>query len=594
MAGEFGRSLFPLKMNARRRLRLRLAFLFVLVGGIFLSFFSGGTPVRVFADGEKNTPISPTVKFTETVTETPTETPSPTLTPTPTETPKPDLELPTLNGDFVEDEVIVRFAPAAGNAQEASAACFANGQVEITRELGAVGASLLKIKDGSVAEIMALAENCPQVIFAEPNYKLYALDTFPNDPNWSLQYGLTAIRAPQGWDVSIGSPAVVIAIIDTGVDLTHPDLAPKMVAGFDFVNNDNIAQDDNGHGSHVAGIAAASSNNGVGVSGVSWGAKIMPIKVLSASASGTFANAAEGIVWAANNGAHIINLSLGGSSYSKVFEDAINYAYDKGVMIIASSGNNGGAILYPARFANVMAVGATDQSNVLAYFSNYGAELDVVAPGVSIYSTGINSYYHNSGTSMAAPFVSGLASILRGFPGSGSPANLAWAIKSTALDLGVPGRDIYYGDGLIQMDAAIQLLWIPPTATPTNTQTATPTNALTVTPTTTSVSGNSDQTGIWLAPLTPTMSLTTTPTVTVSPTFVMTISPATVSPSITPYQGEAELFGLSTPTQSSITAPDTGNAESYLPLCCGSSLIIIGVLLAMFSRKIRDLGSRQD
>ncbi len=575
-------------MNAHRMMTgaRRSFLLFLLLGSLSLLFFAAGEHVYVRAEGEEATPSfteesspTPTVETAtaEEVSETATFMPSATPFPieTLTETPRPTIstatpaaKIPVLGGDYVQDEVLVRFAPLAGDAQAAADACFVNEQVQVAFALDAVGASLLKINQGSVSEVVAQAENCPEILFAEPNYQLYALDTFPNDPSWSLQYGLTAIHAPQGWDTSTGSVAVVIAIIDTGVDLTHPDLAAKLVAGYDFVNNDAVPQDDNGHGTHVAGIAAALSNNGTGVSGVSWGARIMPVKVLNAGAGGTFANAAAGIIWAADHGAHIINLSLGGSSDSQVFHDAIDYAYNKGVMLIASSGNNGsGFILYPARYPNVMAVGATNSSNVLAGFSNYGAELDVVAPGVNIYSTGINSYYYNSGTSMAAPFVTGLASILRGIPGSGSPANLAWAIKSTALDLGAAGRDNYYGDGLIQMDAAIQLLWVPPTSTPKPQ----------IAPT--------EQTWLWQVSVTPTSSPTPTLTLTLSPTVTVVFSP--VSPSATSDESEAELFALATPTENLLVDKKRSDLETYFPLCLGSLFIFAGLFLFIFARRVK-------
>ncbi len=583
-------------MNTHRMMTgaRRSFLLFLLLGSFSLLFFAAGEHAYVRAEGEEATPSfteesspTPTVETAtvETVNETATFTPLPTETLTETPTPTvstatPATKIPVLGGDYVQDEVLVRFAPMAGDAQAAADACFVNEQVQVAFALDAVGASLLKINQGSVSEVVSQAENCPEILFAEPNYQLYALDTFPNDPNLSLQYGLTAIHAPQGWDTSTGSVAVVIAIIDTGVDLTHPDLAAKLVAGYDFVNNDAVPQDDNGHGTHVAGIAAALSNNATGVSGVSWGARIMPVKVLNAGAGGTFANAAAGIIWAADHGAHIINLSLGGSSDSQVFHDAIDYAYNKGVMLIASSGNNGsGFILYPARYPNVMAVGATNSSNVLAGFSNYGAELDVVAPGVNIYSTGINSYYYNSGTSMAAPFVTGLASILRGIPGSGSPANLAWAIKSTALDLGAAGRDNYYGDGLIQMDAAIQLLWVPPTFTPTHT--AFPKTAST------------DQTGFGLAPVSVTAS--PTPSLTVIPSVTATlITPETLAVSQstpTASNEESELFALATTPQEMSSKEGREGLQGYFPLCLGSVFILLGLLLFLLARRMRCLGS---
>jgi len=541
-----------------------------LLALLFLIFFLARETSDVVAQEH------PTPTFTETpspeVTESPTiensQTPSntPEATPTTTNTPEAFFEIPKIQGDYVEDEILLRFAPTTGDAQAAASACFVNGQVEISSELGAVGASLLKISSGSVAEAIARAENCPQILLAEPNYYLYAVDTFPNDPNWGNQYGLNSIRAPQGWDTATGSASVIIAIVDTGVDLTHPDLSSKIVAGYDFVNNDAIAQDDNGHGSHVAGIAAAITNNGTGVAGTSWGARIMPVKVLNASKSGTFANAAAGIIWAADQGAHIINLSLGGSSHSAIFQNAIDYAYNKGVTLIAASGNAGnGFILYPARYANVIAVGAVDTSNNRAGFSNYGAELDLVAPGVSIYSTGIGNYFYDSGTSMSTPYVAGLAAILRGIPGSGSPANLAWAMKSTTLDLGATGRDDYYGSGLIQMDTAIQLLW--PSPTPTSTQTST------VPP------SSSGQTGFGLGsgfPNTePTSTSTPTPTQTVtsSPTPLATI---TLFPSPeTKGSPEPELFAQSTPIEVEKTEKNDGNI--YILPCIGSSSILLGI-----------------
>ena len=523
-----------------------------------------------------NTPES-TAFFTETPegvesSPTPTASNTPEAPSTATNISEAPLEIKEINGDYVDGEILVRFVPQTGGAQATTNACFVNKQAKIVRELGAVSASLLKIDNVSVAEAIALAERCPNILFAEPNYRLYATDTIPNDPSWGSQYGLNNIRAPQGWDTTTGSATVIIAIVDTGVDLTHPDLSTKIVAGYDFVNNDAIAQDDNGHGSHVAGIAAASSNNGAGVAGASWGARIMPVKVLDASKNGSFANAASGIIWATDHGAHIINLSLGGNSHSTIFQNAIDYAYSKGVTIVAASGNNGnGFVLYPARYPNVIAVGATDSVNNRASFSNYGAELDIVAPGVSIYSTGISTYFTDSGTSMSAPYVAGLAAILRGIPSSGSPASLAWAMKSTALDLGVVGKDDYYGSGLIQMDAAIQLLWATPTSTPTEIS-------------------NTGQTGIWLGSASSAIIPTSTSTIIVTP-----------SPSITPFitatlgndsTPEAELFALSiaTPTQMARNidaAEEDGNIKMPTLLCAGSSFIALGTFLFFFGFRLR-------
>ena len=213
------------------------------------------------------------------------------------------------------------------------------------------------------------------------------------------------------------------------------------------------------------------SNNRVGIAGISWGARIMPIKVLNAYGNGSFADVAAGIAWAADHGAQVINLSLGGTSPSSVLEDAVNYAYGRGVILVAAGGNMGSnSVLFPAAYPHVIAVAATDGSNKKANFSNFGPEIDVAAPGVSIYSTVIgNVFGYMSGTSMSTAYVSGLAAILRGILNNSNPDKIAQEIETTSLDLGVRGWDEQYGYGLIQLDAAIQfaLTSTTPVLTPT-------------------------------------------------------------------------------------------------------------------------------
>jgi thermitase len=405
----------------------------------------------------------------------------------------------------------------------------------------------------------------PGVMYAEPNYYAYASDVIPNDPGWVYQYNMVAIHAPAGWDWTTGSGWVNIAILDTGVDLYHPDLMYKNLPGWDFVNNDSIPQDDNGHGTHVAGIAAASSNNGIGVAGVNWGANILPVKVLNSSGGGTYANVAAGITWATDHGAQVINLSLGGSFPSLVLENAVNYAYDRGVILVAATGNAGvGSVLYPAAYPPVIAVAATDSTNTRASFSNYGPQVDVAAPGASIYSAFPGGGYgYRSGTSMAAPHVSGLAAILRGIPGNG-PARTRMLIESTSLDLGAPGWDVYYGYGLIQMDAAIQQAW--PMATPTATQTAAPTFTRTSIPTTFTPLGP-------YFPSIPTYTnpLTITPFRTASPTPSST--PSETAP---PVEGQIIIIETATSTLSPVPEQQEPIAVAWWGICLGSGLIGAG------------------
>lgn len=365
--------------------------------------------------------------------------------------------------DFVPDQVLVKMEAGApvGTALQALGPRVAS----VVGNLPALGVSVLAVPEGTVLEAAERLNATPGVEWAEPNYLAWAVKVIPDDPEWANQWGLEAIRAPQGWELAKGSSSVTIAIVDSGVDLLHPDLADKIVPGRDFVNGDSDPQDDYGHGTHVAGIAAASTNNGIGVAGTSWRARVMPVKVLNAVGVGSYSDVASGILWAVDHGAQVINLSLGGSTPSSVLEGAVYYAHTNGVVLVAAAGNSGsGSILYPARLPDVIAVGATDSADTRAAFSNYGPELSVMAPGVSILSTGLGgAYVYDSGTSMSTPFVAGLAAILIGEVPSASPNKIRRLIESTALDLGEPGRDDFTGRGLIQVDAAIaKAISLPP------------------------------------------------------------------------------------------------------------------------------------
>jgi thermitase len=370
-------------------------------------------------------------------------------------TPTEGIQDPPQSG-FVKDEVVVKVESGIP-LSELEELLKGYGQL-IPTQLGTIDVILIKVPEGQVLRTVEELQKVPEVEYAEPNYIAYAVGT-PDDPAWTKQYGLRRIRAPQGWDHDTGSAAVVIAIIDTGVALGHPDLNPKIVSGYDFVNDDSNPKDDNGHGTHVAGIAAASTNNSFGVAGVSWGARIMPVKVLGPSGSGSYANVAAGMIWAVDHGAQVLNLSLGGTAPSGVLRDAVNYAYFHGAVTIAATGNDGTSfVLFPARLPHVIAVAATDPSNNRVSFSNYGSQVDLSAPGLSIWSTELGGGFgYRDGTSMSTPFVSGLAAILVGIPRPYSPDLIEFEMESTARDLGAVGRDNFYGYGLIQLDRTITL-----------------------------------------------------------------------------------------------------------------------------------------
>jgi len=382
---------------------------------------------------------------------------------------------------YVSDEVIVRLQPGA--TMEAIQPFAGGHSLRALKDLGPLNALLLQVPPGKVSEIVAVLSRAPAVIFAEPNYLVHAAVITPSDPDWPNQYGPALIQAPQAWTITTGASAVSIAVIDTGVDLNHPDLADKIWnnpdeipnngvdddqdgyvddwRGWDFVNSDNNPQDDYGHGTHVAGIAAAASNNAVGIAGIAWGARIMPLKILDSQGDGANSDLALAMHWAADHGAQVINLSLGDPALDPIMEEAVNYAVAHGAVVIAAAGNSGySGVLYPAAYANAIAVAATDASNHVAGFSSVGPQVDVAAPGVSIYSTywsatGGSTYNTLSGTSMATPHVAGVAALLAALPQFNTPAKIRAALEATTLPL-TTCHNPQTGFGLVQAYAALQ------------------------------------------------------------------------------------------------------------------------------------------
>jgi serine protease len=340
----------------------------------------------------------------------------------------------------------------------------------------------------------------PNVEYAELNYIAYTCWA-PNDTYYPYQWHLDnpdygGIRMEDAWDFLIdqglppgGSPDVIVAVVDTGVAYEDyssgrrgyylaPDLAAtNFVQGYDFVAGDSHANDDHGHGTHVTGTIAQSTDNGLGVAGVAFNCSIMPVKVLNRYGSGTYADVADGIIFATDNGAHVINLSLGGSSPSTTLRNACAYAYQNGVTIVCAAGNNGeDRLRYPAAYNDYcIAVGATRYDETLSYYSNHGNGLDLVAPGGDLhayqsddeyadgvlqqtfsYSTSNFGYWFYQGTSMATPHVSGVAALLISAGVAFEPNEVRVALQSTAEDLGPEGWDETYGWGLVDAFAALQ------------------------------------------------------------------------------------------------------------------------------------------
>ncbi|MBO9540630.1 S8 family serine peptidase [bacterium] len=274
------------------------------------------------------------------------------------------------------------------------------------------------VPEGStVEETIAKLRHDPNVVYAEPDYIYHATDirsqATTDDPMLSQLWGIKKIQAPEAWDTTTGDEAVTVAVVDTGVDYNHEDLAGKVIKGPDFGNNDNDPMDDQGHGTHVAGTIAGIGNNGKGVVGVAYKTKILAIKVLGSDGSGSTSAIAQGILKAQEMGARVINLSLGGPQEASVLKDALDKVTAKGVLCVVASGNdNKSTPNYPAAYPNALSVGATDQSDKRTVFSNYASSVDIAAPGLDILSSTGGSYKKMSGTSMASPHVAGAAALL--------------------------------------------------------------------------------------------------------------------------------------------------------------------------------------
>ena len=331
--------------------------------------------------------------------------------------------------------------------------------------------SVIRIKlepQVSVAEAIQILGELEEVEFAEPNGICYmdaVVPVVPDDADYATrQWAPQLTGAESAWAITTGDAGVTIAITDTGVDGTHPDLGGKVIAGYDTYNNIPISAGADSsvyyHGTHCAGIAAAVGNNTQGIAGVAWGSKIMSIKMCKdvSNYSASWSDMAEAFIWAADNGADIISCSFGGKYYSQAMKDAIDYAViDMGCAMFASMGNTAvNEIHYPAGYQSVIAIGATDAHDEIASFSTPGDHMSVCAPGVEIYSTiPGGGYDYAGGTSMACPFAAGAAALILSQNPGMSPEGVKTQLEDTAFDLGSTGFDSTYGYGRVDLAAAV-------------------------------------------------------------------------------------------------------------------------------------------
>lgn len=346
-------------------------------------------------------------------------------------------------------EVLVKFRAGvdAGTIRRANQRVGAT----ISETVQPMGTHLLVIPPViSVSRAVRFYQNLPCVEWAEPNY-VDEVQSIPNDAYFSGQWGLSKILAPQAWDLEFGQTSpVVVAVVDSGVDLDHPDLRNKLMGGYDFVNNDSVPEDNVGHGTQMAGIIAAQTQNGIGIAGTSWLSIIMPVRVRDRLGGGTHRQMYEGFVYAVNHGARIINYSASGA-HSNLKRAAVDYATSQGVLVMAPSGNdNLGTPQYPAAYDSVIAVGSTNINDERESTSNYGSYLDLAAPGVDILSTYAGGgYSYSTGTSGSAAFVSGLAALIWSRNPNLSPGQVRQLIEHYADDLGPVGVDQFFGHGRI-------------------------------------------------------------------------------------------------------------------------------------------------
>ncbi|MBM3268446.1 MAG: peptidase S8 [Candidatus Sericytochromatia bacterium] len=386
-----------------------------------------------------------------------------------------------------EAQVLVKRRP--GGTLSANLAGLSLRPASVGRSLAGMGWQMVSLPAANVGAAVSAFRGDPAVLAVQPNYQrnlirprnigkidvpgtldsiLPGLGTIaaaqPNDPGYKRQYAPQRLQAPDAWPISTGK-GIVTAIVDTGVDTGHPDLQAHMVAGWNTVSNSADAKDDHGHGTHVAGITAALANNKEGIVGIAPDAAIMPIKVLDGDGSGSDETVASGIIWAADHGAKVINLSLGGAGESQVLGEAVAYALKKGASVVAAMGNDGtNEKSYPAAYPGVVAVGATDKADKIASFSQWGDWISVSAPGVAVYSTfptykvAMNDYgfpmnYASlDGTSMATPAVAGAVAVLRAKFAALDPAQVRARLQATTDKVAGQGDfDQKYGYGRINV-----------------------------------------------------------------------------------------------------------------------------------------------
>ncbi|NKQ38580.1 MAG: S8 family serine peptidase, partial [Methanosarcinales archaeon] len=369
----------------------------------------------------------------------------------------PDNNISIINSSTIQYErVVVGFKPTKSiNIQDSLIQSY---DVEILRRCNVLNFVVVNVSSGNVNNFITSISSNDIVRYAELDAEINKINTYtPNDAMWGEQWGPQHIWANYAWTVEQGNSNILISIIDTGIDYNHTDIAANYdPRGRDWVNNDESPWDDEGHGTHCAGIAAAVMDNNIGITGVAQ-VSVMAEKVLDSSGSGTASNVASGIVHSTDMGADIISLSLGSGVSTIVMQDAVTHAWNNGVVVVAASGNSGDeGVSFPAGFPEVIAVGSVDPDGQLSSFSSHGVEVELVAPGQNVLSLiPGNEFASYSGTSMATPHVAGVAALILSSEPNLTNQEVRDRLSSTAFDLGDMGRDNFFGYGLVDATTAV-------------------------------------------------------------------------------------------------------------------------------------------
>ncbi len=350
------------------------------------------------------------------------------------------------------ERVVFQAKPGLPAAQKAALAKSVGGRIAL--EIPQIGLAAIELPaQASARAAAALLARDSRVAFAEPE-RSFPQALLPNDPKFASAWHLPKISAPAAWDTSTGS-GTTIAILDSGVDAAHPDLAASLVPGYNFYDNNSSTADANGHGTAVAGAAAAISNNAIGVAGVAGSARIMPMRIASPEGYATGTAMAQALTWAADHGARVANLSFSGIPGNLTVDSAAQYFRSKGGVVIAAAANTGAEIASPAQ-DSILFASATDANDAPTSFSSYGAFVDFSAPGINILSTARGGGYGNFwGTSFSAPISAGVAALAQTANPALAPSDIDAVLTGSAKDLGDPGFDVRFGHGRIDAAAAV-------------------------------------------------------------------------------------------------------------------------------------------